>query len=194
MNPFQRRSLIAIVTGLWPLLSVAAEDMDYRTAKIELTHQMAKDSVGYDDLCATMSGIGIDFPVLLQRALDGHDGAVRLLIWAGENAGLDGAASEGYSYTMVRAARKIGDDKMATAAKELKIASFRNTQMYFHFEFGFDDDEVAATAEINRLFPKFWRQITKRVEQGGADQPATAPESKPDGSENPIPESEVRPQ
>jgi len=32
------------------------------------------------------------------------------------------------------------------------------------------------------------------VEQGGADQPATAPESKPSGKENPNPESVTRPQ
>jgi hypothetical protein len=33
-----------------------------------------------------------------------------------------------------------------------------------------------------------------KVEQDGADQPATAPESKPEGNEKPEPESEVRPQ
>ena len=39
------------------------------------------------------------------------------------------------------------------------------------------------------------RKATKKeVEQGGADQPATAPESKPEGKENPKSESEVRPQ
>ncbi len=38
-------------------------------------------------------------------------------------------------------------------------------------------------------------QIMKdKAEQDGADQPATAPESKPDGNQNPQPESEVRPQ
>ena len=35
---------------------------------------------------------------------------------------------------------------------------------------------------------------TEEAEQDGADQPATAPESKPEGNQNPIPESEVRPQ
>ena len=33
-----------------------------------------------------------------------------------------------------------------------------------------------------------------RAEQGGADQPATAPESKPEGNSNTRPESEARPQ
>ncbi|WP_276308395.1 hypothetical protein [Rubritalea profundi] len=32
------------------------------------------------------------------------------------------------------------------------------------------------------------------VQQDGADQPASAPESKPEGKEKPKPESEVRPQ
>ncbi len=36
--------------------------------------------------------------------------------------------------------------------------------------------------------------IKRRSEQGGADQPATAPESKSEGKETPNPESEVRPQ
>jgi len=36
--------------------------------------------------------------------------------------------------------------------------------------------------------------ITNRAEQGGADQPATAPESKPEGDSKPQPESKVRPQ
>ena len=34
---------------------------------------------------------------------------------------------------------------------------------------------------------------TESSEQGGADQPATAPESKPEGSKKPKPESEARP-
>jgi len=37
-------------------------------------------------------------------------------------------------------------------------------------------------------------RITKRAQQDGADQPATAPESKAEGKEKPKPESEVRPQ
>ena len=37
-------------------------------------------------------------------------------------------------------------------------------------------------------------QLDTRREQGGADQPATAPESKLEGNEKPKPESEVRPQ
>ena len=36
--------------------------------------------------------------------------------------------------------------------------------------------------------------LTYGAEQGGADQPATAPESKSDDNSNPQPESEVRPQ
>jgi len=34
----------------------------------------------------------------------------------------------------------------------------------------------------------------KKAEQGGADQPATAPKSKPEGNEEPKPESKARPQ
>ena len=59
----------------------------------------------------------------------------------------------------------------------------------------------AAEAGIDRLpelNEKPWSitlpEIEKPVEQGSADQPATAPESKPEGKENPQPESEGRPQ
>ena len=56
-----------------------------------------------------MSNVGIDYPVMLQRALDGDKVAIRLLIWAGGNVRLDGAATEGYSYSMVLAAKEIGE-------------------------------------------------------------------------------------
>lgn len=149
---------------LCPWLSISAEDTANRTADIKLTHQIAKDSVG-GDVCTTMAGIGIDFPVLLQRALDGEDKAVCLLIWAGEHAGLDGAASEGYSFAMVEAAKKIGDVRMAAAVKALKMETFANTKMYFQFEFGSGNDEAAAIAEIKKLFPTFWHLITNRAEK-----------------------------
>lgn len=43
---------------------------------------------------------------------------------------------------------------------------------------------------LSRLLPKLEKQ---KAEQGGADQPATAPESKLKGKDKPKPESEVRP-
>ena len=176
-------------------LSAKAENQEYRTATVKLTHQLAIDSAAYDDLCGQMADIGIDYPVLLQRALDGKDAAIRLLVWAGENAHLDGAASEGYSYTMVKAARRIGDAKLASAAEVLGAQSFSTIQMYFRFEFGFfDGDEATATKEIRKLFPKFWHQITKRVEQGDARRPATAPAANSEGNEKPKRESEGRSQ
>lgn len=160
----QRLFLLLIAIGFCPWLSASAEDTVNRTADIKVTHQIAKDSVG-GNVCTTMAGMGIDFPILLQRALDGEDRAIRLLIWAGEHAGLDGAASEGYSYAMIEAAKKIGDVRLAAAVKVLKMESFENTKMFFQFEFGSGNDEAAATAEIKKLFPTFWHLITKRVEQ-----------------------------
>lgn len=44
------------------------------------------------------------------------------------------------------------------------------------------------------FYLKCARDDIRLFEQGGADQPATAPESKPEGLEKPKPESEVRPQ
>ena len=39
-----------------------------------------------------------------------------------------------------------------------------------------------------------WNSAITKAEQDGADQPATAPDSNPEGKEKPKPESEVRPQ
>ena len=62
--------------------------------------------------------------------------------------------------------------------------------------------EKPAILETNVLQPTTDNAIQARTsdsqseiaEQGGADQPATAPESKPEGNQKPEPESEVRPQ
>ncbi len=48
--------------------------------------------------------------------------------------------------------------------------------------------------EIERLDKLLALNTNRKAEQDGADQPATAPESKSEGSEKPKPESEVRPQ
>jgi tetratricopeptide (TPR) repeat protein len=48
--------------------------------------------------------------------------------------------------------------------------------------------------DYTKRIPKIRNRITKLAQQDGADQPATAPESKSEGNEKPNPESEVRPQ
>ena len=53
-------------------------------------------------------------------------------------------------------------------------------------------NEGAIKIDRDRLPKKIAIEVVK-AEQDGADQPATAPESKPEDSSNPKPESEVRP-
>ena len=53
---------------------------------------------------------------------------------------------------------------------------------------GFDYYSDARIVSVDGEVPK------EEGEQGGADQPATAPESKPKGEKKPKPESEVRSQ
>ena len=48
--------------------------------------------------------------------------------------------------------------------------------------------------EIRKTLARRTSRIQSGGEQGGADQSATAPESKPDGNQNPKPESDARPQ
>ena len=173
MNDLQRLTLLTLAIACCRLIGSDVNAEDYRTAKVKLTHKMAIESVRYSDLCATMSDVGIDFPVLLQRSLDGENSAIKLLIWTGENVNLDGAASEGYSFTLVRAAKKIGDNKMAMAAKSLKMTSFKNTQMFFQFEFGLDNDKAAAIVEIKKVFPPVLATNNKTGDQRpGHKQPA----------------------
>ena len=54
--------------------------------------------------------------------------------------------------------------------------------------------EVKKIEKARKTLEENLAEQQKRVEQDGADQPATAPESKPEGKDKPKPESEVRSQ
>lgn len=58
--------------------------------------------------------------------------------------------------------------------------------------------EIESGQEVKRIERKTLEEILvtqqKHIEQAGAEQPATDPESKSEGKEKPKPESEVRPQ
>ena len=117
---------------------------------------LMKESSLFRDLNAMATNAGINYPVLLERALRKEKDAVVKLLWIAGNADLDGAGSEGYSYTMVRAARLIGDEVVSEAAKLLDDDSRKALRMSFLFEFGEDNDADRAVADIKKDFPLLW--------------------------------------
>ncbi len=156
-----------------------AEEKNSRTSDVPLTHTIAQESVGYSDLNAMAGRVGIDYPVLLQRALDRQRGAVFLLLWMAANAPLDGAGSEGYTCTMVRAAKIIEDQFLSEAAQALDVAALGAVRDAFLFEYGGTEEPVSALREVQKDFPKLWAALTRtKGEQDGGGQPVDRPESK----------------
>ena len=186
-----------IIIGFFAASSIYGfgADDDSRTSSVPLTHKLAREATGYRDLNAMASAIGIDYPVLVERALKKERGAVFLLLWMAGNAPLDGAGAEGYTYTMFRTAKSIGDEILSAAARKLDDGSRRAVREAFLFEYGGGDDPEEASIATAKAFPKLWGVLRKNDgEQDGAEQPATAPESKPEGKEKSKPESEGRSQ
>jgi hypothetical protein len=77
------------------------------------------------------------------------------------------------------------------------LYSARDHSTLFNWEgeiFDFWTDSEHVVTEMKLILNQFDLTETNKGEQGGADQPATAPESKSEGDEKPKPESERRPQ
>jgi hypothetical protein len=175
-----------LMAGVGSLLLLVANGLggeaESRTTGVNLRHKIAQEAVDYSDLNAMAAAMGIDYPVLVERALDGKRGAMFLLLWMAGNASLDGAGAEGYSDTMVRVAREIGDKAIGEAARRLDRESLLPVRDAFLFEYGGDDGEEAAAEAVRRDFPTLWYVLAKAAgEQGGADQRGAAPESEGDG-------------
>lgn len=117
---------------------------------------LIKESSLSRDLNVMAKKAGIDYPVLLEAALRKEKDAVVKLLWMAGNTDLDGASSEGYSYSMVQAARLIGDKDVSEAAKLLDDDSRKDLRMPFLFEYGLDSDPEAAVADIKKEFPLLW--------------------------------------
>jgi hypothetical protein len=161
-------AVVIALGGCFPFAGMCpAEERGERTSGVVLTHELAKEAVGDSDLNAMAAGIGIDYPVLLQRAMEGKRGAVFLLLWMAGNAGLDGAGAEGYSYTVVRAAKVIGDKALSEAARALDAAASEAVGDAFLFEYGGSDEPEAAVGKVRKEFPKLWAALSKA--KGEAD-------------------------
>lgn len=87
-----------------------------RPSDVELSDTDARDAAqdGHE-VTMCMTRLGVDYPVLLQKARSGEASALCLIVWLGHYALLDGAAAEGYCYDLYRLAKKVGDQKFALA-------------------------------------------------------------------------------
>jgi len=121
--------------------------------------ELVKEALGLRDLNAVASTAGVDYPTLLECALRKEKDAVAKLLWMAGNAKLDTASAEGYSWSMVKAARLIGDKEMSEAAMPLDDASREALSRAFLFEYGIDSDPQAAVADMKREFPLLWTRI-----------------------------------
>ncbi|MFN5580689.1 MAG: hypothetical protein ACK49X_13865 [Akkermansiaceae bacterium] len=121
--------------------------------------ELMEDASHSSDLNAMAAKAGIDYPALLERAFRKEKDAVAKLLWMAGNANLDGAGSEGYSYSMVRAAQLIGDQDVSDAAKPLDNASRYALCMKFLYEYGLDSDSEAAVTNMQKDFPLLWALI-----------------------------------
>ena len=121
--------------------------------------ELVKEVVSFRDLNSMVSNAGVDYPALLERALRKEKDAVAKLLWMAGNAKLDAASSEGYSWSMVKAARLIGDKQISEAAMPLDDASREALSRAFLFEYGIDSDPETAVADMKRDFPVLWALI-----------------------------------
>jgi post-segregation antitoxin (ccd killing protein) len=121
--------------------------------------ELVKETLGLRDLNAVASTAGVDYPALLERALRKEKDAVAKLLWMAGNAKLDTASAEGYSWSMVKAARLIGDKQISEAVMPLDDASREALRSAFLFEYGIDSDPETTVADIKRDFPVLWALI-----------------------------------
>ena len=142
---------------------LSADEIESRTQSPKITHKIAQETAGLGDLNAMTSAVGIDFPVLIDRALDRKEGSVFLLLWLAANAPLDGAGSEGYTHTLVRVAREIGDKAVAEATGKLDKTSLAPLRDSFLFEYGGTDEPKAAIEAFREEFPALCGVIKEAI-------------------------------
>jgi len=146
-----------------------AEEANLRTATVKLTSKIALDS-SPSETAQVMTAAGIDFPILLQQAMNGSEAAVKLLFWSSSNVGLDGAAADGFGYYLLEVAEKIGDAKLSKALSSIKDPETLETIRFFLLdESGFNVPEKGAKekaiTEVTKLLPETWKRLNSTGEQ-----------------------------
>lgn len=144
-----------ILASLLFAMSVMGEPPT-RPSGVELTDSDARDAAqAGNEIAMCMTQMGVDYPVLLQKARAGEIRALRLFIGLGHYAPLDGAASEGYTYDLYRVATKVGDQKFSLALAELHREVIRSCYRSLCFEVTQDDPESRKAADaVAATLPK----------------------------------------
>lgn len=119
-----------------------------RPSGVELSDSDARDAAqAGNEVAKCMTQVGVDYPVLLQKARAGEIRAVRLFIWLGHCAPLDGAAAEGYTYDLYRVATKVGDQRFSLALAELHREALRSCYRNLCFEVTQENPETRKAAD-----------------------------------------------
>jgi len=143
--------------------------MGMRTAEVKVTHDFAKRvATDHHDTCRAMAGFGIDYPVLVQQALNGEPRAIRLMLSVAQVAMFDGAVAESFAATRSKVAFLVGDEKLAAAYERfhrgVDYAGIRESFLLG----GAANSRAEAEAEISKQLPNFWRVLNERAEQAAA--------------------------
>ena len=171
-------SLLITFSCLFFNSRLKGEEAHFRTATIKLTSKIAIDSTP-SETAQVMAGAGIDFPVLLQQAVNGSEPAVKLLLWTSSNVGLDGAAADGFGYYLLEIAKKIGDAKFSKVLSSIKNPETLETiRLFLLDELGFfapeNGSRKKATIRVKKLLPKTWVYLKPIGKQDAAGNPLPA--------------------
>lgn len=139
-------------------------------ARLDSAESLVAEVAGNGDLCATATGIGIDYPKLVARALAGEERAIGLILWFGEHGGTDAAASEGYSYSLLKLLKKLGDRKAAEAAQLHGPRSYSQIMAFLVFEFGGEASDDVVRQEVAREFPQLWKVMQPSASEKHLDE------------------------
>ena len=144
---------------------VRAEQNVARTGSVVLTHPLAKQIVkDHHDTCKAMTIIGVDYPVLIQQALEGEPRAIRLMFSLAQVVKFDGAVAESYAATRYKVVSTVGDEKLVGAySKSTKGVDFLSTRKSLLNWPNPGDDSEKAEAEIKKHIPQFWKFLTEKV-------------------------------
>lgn len=167
--PLTPSKALACAVAVACCASAGAQPAGTRTAEVTLSHKVAKQvAANHHDTCRALARLGIDYPVLVQQALDGQPGAIRLLLSLPSIARFDGAVATSYAATRYRVAMLVGDEKLFAACEPLDegadYAALRRSFLGFPNP-GADIEE--AENEVRKSLPRFWQLLSERIE--GAD-------------------------
>jgi hypothetical protein len=100
-------------------------------------------------------GMGINYPLLLEKAAQGEDRSLRLLIVLGRIGEVDTSAADEFTYDMHQTAVKAGDRKFAAALAQLpgEIAKDCYERLCYELTEASPDTPEAAAA-VGRVFPE----------------------------------------